>query len=110
MDIFITNLPFKFKEESLRVLFEEIGSVDSINLVKDRRTGQFRGYAFVSMHDPVAAQVAAKKLNGAEIEGRVIKVEISKKENVPDKLELVPKNREIKFRKKRRGTGRGTNY
>src|SRR5574341_2231385 len=50
-NIFVGNLDFGTTEESIRELFEKFGAVEKVNLVRDRNTGQPRGFAFVELTD-----------------------------------------------------------
>ena len=69
-NIFVGNLDFAATDSSLRALFEQYGTVDRVNLVKDRDTGRSRGFAFVEMSDSHQADQAIAGLNGVNFEGR----------------------------------------
>ena len=71
--IYVGNLPFSADEESVRALFSQHGTVDSVALIKDRDTGQFRGFGFVEMPNADAAR-AIQSLNGKDMGGRPLKV------------------------------------
>src|SRR5437016_1845743 len=71
--IFVGNLPFTADEASVRALFEQHGSVDSVNLINDRETGRPRGFGFVEMARADAAR-AIQSLNGQDMGGRPLKV------------------------------------
>ncbi len=73
-NIFVGNLDFGSSEESVRQLFESFGAVDRVNLVRDRDTGQPRGFAFVEMADSAEAERAIAELNGTMVGGRAINV------------------------------------
>lgn len=73
-NIFVGNLDFGTTEESIRQLFESYGAVDRVSLMRDRDTGQPRGFAFVEMADTEAAERAINELNGATVGGRSINV------------------------------------
>lgn len=73
-NIFVGNLDFGTTEESIRELFESYGVVDRVNLVRDRDTGQPRGFAFVEMADNAEGERAISELNGATVGGRSINV------------------------------------
>ena len=71
--IYVGNLPFSATEESVRALFSQHGTVESVALINDRETGRPRGFGFVEM--PRAdAQRAIQSLNGQEMGGRPLKV------------------------------------
>ena len=73
MNIFVGNLAFAVTEDELRGLFEEHGTVNTIQLITDRDTGRSRGFGFVEMDDS-GADSAIQALNGRDIQGRNIKV------------------------------------
>jgi len=72
--IFVGNLDFGIAEESIREQFEKFGAVERIDIVKDRDTGQPRGFAFVEMTDGAEADRAIAELNGAILGSRAINV------------------------------------
>lgn len=73
-NIFVGNLDFGTAEESIRELFEKFGAVERVNLVRDRDTGQPRGFAFVEMTDSGEADRAVAELNGTFLGSRAINV------------------------------------
>jgi hypothetical protein len=72
--LYVGNLPYQTTESDLQTLFESSGSVASINVVRDRATGQARGFAFVEMSDAESAQRAIKELDRHEYGGRQLTV------------------------------------
>jgi RNA recognition motif-containing protein len=75
--IYVGNLPYSATEEELRALFGQYGEVDSVAVVKDRETGQARGFGFVEM-EPAAASKAIEALDGSDMQGRTLKVNEAK--------------------------------
>jgi cold-inducible RNA-binding protein len=73
-NIFVGNLAFSATEESIRSMFEQYGTVDKVELIKDRDTGRSRGFAFVEMSDAEAADRAIAALNGTNLGGRTLNV------------------------------------
>ncbi|MBZ5606173.1 MAG: RNA-binding protein [Acidobacteriia bacterium] len=73
-NIFVGNLSFGATEDSVRAAFEAYGTVERVNLVTDRDTGQARGFGFVEMTDSGEADRAIAELNGAELNGRALNV------------------------------------
>jgi len=73
-NIFVGNLSYQATQADLQSAFGAYGSVERINVVTDRETGQPRGFAFVEMSDSEAAQNAIAHLNGAELHGRAMNV------------------------------------
>jgi RNA recognition motif-containing protein len=73
-NIFVGNLPYNTTEDELQAAFAEFGAVDRVSVVRDRETGQSRGFAFVEMANSAEANKAIDALNGREMNGRAIKV------------------------------------
>jgi cold-inducible RNA-binding protein len=76
--LFVGGLSFNTSTETLRQLFSEVEGVESVTVVTDRDTGRSRGFAFVEMASAEAANAAAKRFNGQELDGRQLKVEIAR--------------------------------
>jgi RNA recognition motif-containing protein len=74
MNIYVGNLSRTTTEEALRNLFEQHGEVASVRIMKDKFTGEVRGFAFVTMPADEQAQQAISALNGTEVEGRKLTV------------------------------------
>lgn len=74
MDIYVSSLPFKMKEQQLRELFEAYGEVSSASIIIDNITRQNKGFGFVSMPDEAEALNAIKELNGKEYMERTLVV------------------------------------
>lgn len=74
MNIYVGNLSYKVSDEELEEVFEEFGEVISAKVIKDRETGRSKGFGFVEMTDDDDAQAAIEELDGAEINGRAVKV------------------------------------
>ena len=74
MKIYVGNLSHDATEDDLRAAFEPFGRVDSVAVVKDKFTGQPRGFAFVVMPGQAEAQSAIQGLNGKELRGRSLTV------------------------------------
>lgn len=76
--LFIGSLSFSTSTERLRETFARIGTVESASVVTDRDTGRSRGFGFVEMATSEDANEAVARLNGSELDGRRIKVELAK--------------------------------
>jgi RNA recognition motif-containing protein len=74
MNIYVGNLSYNVSEENLRQAFEPFGQVSSATIVKDKYSGQPRGFGFVEMPDRAEAQEAIKSLNGKELLGKQMSV------------------------------------
>lgn len=77
-NIFVGNLSFSTTEDDIRQAFEAHGAVERVNLITDRDTGRSRGFGFVEMSDDAQADKAIAALNGAEIGGRTLKVNVAR--------------------------------
>ncbi|WP_045215777.1 RNA recognition motif domain-containing protein [Desulfonatronovibrio magnus] len=75
-NLYVGNLPWSTTETQLKDLFSQHGEVNSANIIQDRETGRSRGFGFVEMED--GADAAIENLNGQELDGRSIKVNIAK--------------------------------
>ena len=81
--IYVGNLPFKTTDEELKKLFEQFGKVNNADVIRYKKSGRSKGYAFVVMAE-ADSQNAVQNLNDKEYEGRIIKVRIAKpRENYP---------------------------
>ena len=76
--LFIGNLGFDVTENDLQDLFSQHGSVSEVNLMQDRATGRSRGFAFVTMATDEAAQAAIAALNGRDLHGRALTVNVAR--------------------------------
>jgi cold-inducible RNA-binding protein len=73
-NIFVGNLSFGATEDAVRSMFEAYGSVERVNLITDRDTGQARGFGFVEMSNNAEADRAIAELNGRDLDGRALNV------------------------------------
>jgi RNA recognition motif-containing protein len=78
MDIYINNLPFNVDEGHLQILFEPFGNVLSTTIVKDTRSGRSKGFGFVKMQNPLDAERAIDDMNGRELAGKLLFVQLAK--------------------------------
>ncbi len=78
MNIYVGNLSYDIKEEELKELFVEFGTVESCKIIMDRFTGKSKGYGFIEMPENSEAETAVNALNGKSITGRDIRVNESK--------------------------------
>jgi cold-inducible RNA-binding protein len=74
MNIYVGNIAFDASEDEVRALFASYGEVTNVNLLKDKFTGQPRGFGFVDMAMDADAQKAIHELNGRELRGRKLTV------------------------------------
>ncbi len=90
--LYVGNLPDSATEQTLQDTFSQCGTVDSVDVITDRDTGQSKGFGFVEMSSDSEAQKAIQELNGSSLDGREITVNEAKPK--------VPRDN-------RRGGGRG---
>ncbi len=76
--LFVGNLDFKVTENDLQDAFAAHGTVVEVNLVTDRSTGRPRGFGFVTMNSAEEAQKAIDAMNGKELSGRALNVNIAR--------------------------------
>jgi RNA recognition motif-containing protein len=76
--LYVGNLPYETNESDLQTLFESAGTVATINIVRDRATGQARGFAFVEMSDEEGAKRAISELDKHQYGGRSLTVNEAK--------------------------------
>jgi RNA recognition motif-containing protein len=74
MNIYVGNLSFEVTGEDLRQAFEAYGQVSSASVVKDKYSGQSRGFGFVEMPEKAEAQAAIQNLNGKDLRGQQMNV------------------------------------
>ena len=74
MNIYVGNLSFQTTDDDLRQLFEAHGEVSSINIIRDKFSGDSRGFGFVEMPTDDEAQAAIAGLNGTDMGGRSLNV------------------------------------
>jgi len=84
MKLLIRNLSRSTTETDLKELFEAYGTVQSCNLVIDKKTGASKGFGFVEMPRPGEAKAAMKNLNGTSLDGNNIRVKRSESKATPD--------------------------
>jgi cold-inducible RNA-binding protein len=78
--LYVGNLSYGTSEATLRAAFEAYGEVASVNLIADRDSGRPKGFGFVEMTTPEDAQKAKEGLDGTELDGRTLKVDLAKEQ------------------------------
>ncbi|HEX9679649.1 MAG TPA: RNA-binding protein [Candidatus Saccharimonadales bacterium] len=74
MKLYVGKLSYDTTDQTLEELFAKHGKVLSVAVIKDRDSGQSKGFGFVEMEDVSGAQAAIKDLNGKQVDGRAIVV------------------------------------
>jgi RNA recognition motif-containing protein len=77
INIYVGNLPYSARNDDLNEIFEEYGTVNTAEIIFDRRTKRSRGYGFVEMADAEEGKEAIAELDGSDYEGRQIRVDES---------------------------------
>ncbi len=77
-NIYVGNLAFDVTKEAVQQAFAAYGVVDRVSIITDRMTGQPRGFGFVEMPNDAEAQAAIAGLNGKELGGRVLTVNVAR--------------------------------
>jgi RNA recognition motif-containing protein len=75
--IYVGNMSYSTSEDSIRSLFASYGEVVSVNLITDRFTGESKGFGFVEMAQDEQASAAISALNGRELDGRQLRVDVA---------------------------------
>jgi cold-inducible RNA-binding protein len=78
MKIYVGNLSYDVSENDLEQAFGEYGAVSSVNILKDKHSGQSKGFGFVEMAEVSEGQAAIEAMNGKEFMGRELKVDQAK--------------------------------
>ena len=76
--IFVGSLNFKTSNDGLREHFAQIGNVTSATVLMDKMTGRSKGYGFVEFSSEEEAKAAVEKLNGVELDGRALFVDLAR--------------------------------
>lgn len=74
MNIYVGNLSFDTTDDQLREAFAAFGEVSSVNIIKDKYSGESRGFGFVEMSDQEAATAAIAGVNGTDLNGRTLNI------------------------------------
>ena len=76
--LYVGNLSYSTTEDELRAMFAEAGTVTSVALIKDRDSGQSKGFAFIEMSNQVEAEKAISMFNGRMMGARDLKVSLAR--------------------------------
>jgi RNA recognition motif-containing protein len=82
--LYVGNLSYSTDSAALEALFTQHGRVVSVHVATDRDTGRARGFAFVEMESESAANAAMAALNGSEMDGRQLKVDVAQERGRPN--------------------------
>ena len=74
MNIYVGNLSYEITDDEVKDLFSPHGEISSVSIIKDKHSGQSKGFGFIEMPNQAEAEEAIKALNESELKGRNIKV------------------------------------
>lgn len=77
-NVYVGNVSFETTEDTVRNLFTAHGEVVSVRMITDRETGRFRGFLFVEMATAEQAEAAIAALDGTDVDGRPLKVNMAR--------------------------------
>lgn len=72
--LYVANLSYQTSEAELEEIFQQAGTVSSVQIVMDRETNRSRGFGFITMGSDAEAQAAIEQLNGQDLSGRALRV------------------------------------
>lgn len=75
--LYVGNLPYEITESEITEAFSQFGDATSVKLISDRDTGKCKGFGFVEMESADQAQAVVDELNGKELFGRTLKIDIA---------------------------------
>lgn len=82
--LYVGNMSYNTTEQDLRALFGQAGTVENVDLIKDRETGRSKGFAFVEMSAQEEAEKAIRMFNGSTLDNRELRVNLARpKEEKP---------------------------
>ncbi len=76
--LYVGNMSYDTTEEDLRTMFSQAGTVEAIDIIKDRDTGRPKGFAFVTMNSQEEAEKAISMFNEKQVNDRELKVNIAR--------------------------------
>jgi RNA recognition motif-containing protein len=107
MNIFVGTFPLDTSEESLREAFEHYGEVASVQIIRERRTGESRGFGFVEMPLISQARAAISELDGCDFHGRSLNVSEARPPSGPPRGKGGARGRRRHDMRRRGGRKRG---
>ena len=78
MNIYVGNLSYSLGKDDIERVFSNYGTVSTVKLIKDRATGRKKGFGFVEMEEEEDGNKAIEALNGSELEGRKMVVNVAR--------------------------------
>ena len=78
VNIYVGNLAYQVTDEDLKAAFAVYGEVTSASVIRDKFTGESKGFGFVEMPKQAEAETAIKKLNGSSLKGRTLTANLAR--------------------------------
>lgn len=76
--LYVGNLPYTVNDEGLRDIFAGVGEITDAKVIMDKISGRSKGFGFVTMKDDATAQQAIEQMDGKDVEGRPLKVNVAR--------------------------------
>lgn len=76
--LYVGNLPYTVNDEGIRDIFAGVGEVIDAKVIMDKISGRSKGFGFVTMKDDATAQQAIEQMDGKDVEGRPLKVNVAR--------------------------------
>lgn len=76
--LYVGNLPYTMNDDGLKEIFAAVGEVTEAKVITDKFSGRSKGFGFVTMADDATAEKAVKELDGKEVDGRPLKVNVAR--------------------------------
>jgi len=76
--LYVGNLPYTINDEGLRNIFAGVGEITDAKVIMDKLSGRSKGFGFVTMKDDAIAQQAIEQMDGKDVEGRPLKVNVAR--------------------------------
>ena len=80
MNLYFSNLHYTVSEDELMQLLEPYAPIEGINIIKDKKKGKSKGYAFINFTDAAKAELAMQTLNGKMIRERELRIKLADKQ------------------------------
>jgi cold-inducible RNA-binding protein len=84
--LYVGNLVYSVKEADLRAIFSEFGELESVEVVRYKKSGRSKGFGYVRFENPAHAQNAINTLNGTKLQGRALQLELAQSDDPPTNI------------------------
>lgn len=76
--LYVGNLAYSINDEELKAIFAEVGEVTDAKVINDKFSGKSKGFGFVTMADEATAEKAVKELNGKDVKGFKLRIDLAR--------------------------------